>query len=191
MNKDSLFKSFVCVIYFVAEVEFAFAQGMIWIDNDGTMTNEKGHEVRRGPGGVDVDIIDDSINPHTTSIDHRHSATETSGIEKRQTIINHLFDKGLIVGDKVHLRIIVVQKKTEADNIYRQLWQDGASFVDLAKANSIHSSWPDGGDIGEISIYDLDDNLLFALDTLIIPGYYSTVFQKGWQFAILNLVTGK
>ena len=67
--------------------------------------------------------------------------------------------------EKVHLRIITVEKHSVAEKILAQLEQ-GASFRELATQESDHPTNTYGGDLGIFTMTDLNDQFQKALKNL-------------------------
>lgn len=81
--------------------------------------------------------------------------------------------------EKVHLRIITVEKHSTAENILAQLNQ-GGSFQELAKAESDHLTNKHGGDLGIFSLTDLSGQFQDALEGLNENGYSEILEVMDW-----------
>ena len=57
---------------------------------------------------------------------------------------------------KITVSHILVEKKFEAEDLHRRLLR-GEDFAELAKKYSVCPSAADGGDLGEVSIRQLDE----------------------------------
>lgn len=65
--------------------------------------------------------------------------------------------------DEYHLQIIVLKTKNGADRIYNEITKKNADFGEMAKLHSIAASSENNGDIGVVSINDMDSKMASSL----------------------------
>ena len=90
-------------------------------------------------------------------------------------------------GPPVKLRIIVVKSSDEAQQILKQL-KKGADFAGLAKARSIDPTAEKGGDIGQIEIASLPQELRQVIAG-VKPGDISGIVRVSSGYAIVRVET--
>ncbi|MGB9742589.1 MAG: peptidyl-prolyl cis-trans isomerase [candidate division WOR-3 bacterium] len=86
---------------------------------------------------------------------------------------------------EVHCRVIAVRDKDSAEQLYQAL-ENGADFITLAKAYSIHPSRGQGGDLGYIQEYFIEEPLRSAVLGLK-PGEWTkpVFFDSSYQIVQL------
>ncbi len=90
-----------------------------------------------------------------------------------------------LLSEEVHCRLIAVRKRALADSLYREL-ERNAAFESLAGRFSIHPSRAQGGDMGYIPLYYIEEPLRSAIMGLK-PGQWTkpVFFDSSFQIVLL------